>query len=203
MRPDIDACPAAAISSFTVGLRESSATLTRLRNGSEQPVERLDLGVGEDRRPAGIDADGEVVGHQPVDVAGQRRRAVAVDDRLVVGDEHHELDAEVLQPHPVLQRAEVVAEVQRAGRPVPGQNTTGFGMGHVVLLGVCGCPGERVSWIRCDRPLARAAGRHGWVSRAALEQPPPARVCAAAHVPSVDRAATLRVCVRGGVPSRR
>ena len=78
----------------------------------------------------------------------------------------------------------------------------GLGLGHAVLLGVCGCPGERVSWIGCDRPLARAARRHGWMSRAALVQPPPARVCAAAHAPSVRRAATLHVCVRGG-PSRR
>ena len=168
----------------------------------EQPVERLDLGVGEDRRPVGVDADGEVVGHERVDVLGQRRRAVAVDDGLEIGDEDHEVRAVVLQPHAVLQRAEVVAQVQRAGRAVAGQDATGFGMGHAVLLGVCGCPGERVSSIRCDRPLARAAGRHGCVSRAALEQPPPARVCAAAHAPSVDRGATLRVCVRGG-PSRR
>ena len=202
MRPGIDASPAAASSSLTVGLRESSATLTRLQERQEQLVERLDLGVGEDRRPVGVDADGEVVGQQPVDVLGQRRRAVAVDDGLEIGDEDHQVGAGVLQPDAVLQGAEVVAQVQRAGRPVAGQDTMGLGLGHAVLLGVCGCPGERVSWMGCDGPLAGAARRHGWMSRAALVQPPPARVCAAAHAPSVGRAATLHVCVRGG-PSRR
>ena len=86
--------------------------------------------------------------------------------------------AVVLQPHAVLQRAEVVAQVQRAVRAVAGQDATGFGMGEmVVLFGSAGARRARVA-IRYQRPLARAAGRHGCVSRAALEQPPPARACA-------------------------
>jgi len=40
--------------------------------------------------------DCEIVGQQCVDLTGQRRRAVAVGDRLIIGDHDHHLDAEVL-----------------------------------------------------------------------------------------------------------
>ena len=47
---------------------------------------------------------------------------VAVGDHLVVGDDHEELVTLALQPDAVGQRAEVVAEVQGAGRPVAGED---------------------------------------------------------------------------------
>jgi hypothetical protein len=50
------------------------------------------------------------------------RRRVAVGDGLVVGDQDEQLDAEPLQADAVLERAEVVADVERAGRPVAGQD---------------------------------------------------------------------------------
>jgi hypothetical protein len=52
---------------------------------------------------------------------GQRDR-VAVGQHLVVGDQHEDLRAQVLQPDPVPQRAEVVPQMQLPGRPVAGQD---------------------------------------------------------------------------------
>jgi hypothetical protein len=46
--------------------------------------------------------------------------AVAVRDDLVVGDDEEDLDARSLQAHAVDERAEIVAQVQRAGRTVAG-----------------------------------------------------------------------------------
>ena len=88
----------------------------------QQLVELGNLGVREDRRPLGIDADRQVVGHQLLDVGGQRRGAVAVDDRLIVGDEHDRVHANFLEAHPIEQRPEVVAEVQRARRSIARQD---------------------------------------------------------------------------------
>lgn len=118
----MDVSPAAAISSLTVGLRESSATLTRLKNGNIRWLSASTWECAKIVARPGSTPDSQVVGHQRLDIAGQRRWAVAVDDRLVVGDQHDQVDAEVLQPHAILQRAEVMAQVQRAGRPIARQD---------------------------------------------------------------------------------
>ena len=69
----------------------------------------------------GVDAHGQVVGDELLDVPRQRCRAVAVGDRLVVGDEHHQIHALVLEADAVAQRAEEMPEMQLAGRAVTGQ----------------------------------------------------------------------------------
>ena len=66
--------PAAAISSLTVGLRASSATLTRLRNGSSSWLSASTWLWAKIVARVGVDADGEVVGDQALDVVGQAAR---------------------------------------------------------------------------------------------------------------------------------
>jgi hypothetical protein len=85
-------------------------------------VQLGDLAVGEDDGAVGIDSRRQVIGDQPLDVTGEVIRRVAVGDRLVVGDEHEQLDPEPLETDPVFERAEVMADVQRAGRTVAGQD---------------------------------------------------------------------------------
>ena len=59
---------------------------------------------------------------------------VTVGQHLVVRDQHEDLRAEIGQPDPVEQGAEVVAEVQQPGRPVPGQDPEHPGVGVDLLL---------------------------------------------------------------------
>ena len=72
--------------------------------------------LDEDRRLFRVDAGGEPVDHHVVDIAFDDLAVFVMrGQRVPVGDE---VEAVVfgLQPHPVLQRAVVVTEVQRAGR---------------------------------------------------------------------------------------
>jgi hypothetical protein len=62
----------------------------------EELVERLDLGVRENGCALGVDAHREVVGDKRVHVLRQGLRTVAIRDRLVVRDQHEQLDAELL-----------------------------------------------------------------------------------------------------------
>ena len=82
------------------------------------------------------------VAHVAGDVAGD----LAVGDHLVVGDQLPDLGAAVLEAEAVADRAEVVADVQRAGRTVPGQHAQrGRVLRHLLLDGVaaslCGAEG--------------------------------------------------------------
>ena len=79
--------------------------------------------MGEDDRPPGIDAGGQVVGHHVVDVVLQITDAVAIVDHLVVGNDQEGLDPGVLQPHPVLERPEVMPDVEATGGTIPGQQS--------------------------------------------------------------------------------
>ncbi|WP_279579451.1 hypothetical protein [Fodinicola feengrottensis] len=91
------ACREWAISSLTVGLRLSSATETRLRNGSSSWLRAGRYGaVREDRAACRVDADGEVVQRQILDVLGQVVGDVAIGEHLVVGDQDEQVHAEVL-----------------------------------------------------------------------------------------------------------
>ena len=143
IRPLTEDCREWAISSLTVGLRLSSATETRLRNGSSS---WLSAGIAlcvKIVAPGRVDADGQVVQHQLLDVPGQVVGDVPVGQDLVVGDEHEHLHAEVLQADPVVEGAEVVAQMQTAGRTVPGQHA-------------------EPSWLLADQSLQhRAAGPRG------------------------------------------
>jgi hypothetical protein len=97
--------------------------------GQQQLVEGGDRAVGEDRAAVRVDADGEIVQHQPFDVFAEPVGDVAVGQHLVVSDHHHQLGALLLQPDPVLQGAEVVADVQRPGGSVAGEDAGGRGGG--------------------------------------------------------------------------
>ena len=88
----------------------------------QELVERLDRVWAKIVARAGVDPRGEVVGDLARDVVGQAACGRPVGERLVVGDQHEQLDARVLQPDAVLERAEVVADVQRAGRAVAGED---------------------------------------------------------------------------------
>ena len=56
-------------------------------------------------------------------VAGDALDRVAIGEHLIVGDDHERFDAEVLQIDAVLERAEIVPDVQRSGGPVAGENS--------------------------------------------------------------------------------
>jgi hypothetical protein len=72
--------------------------------------------LDEDGRVVGVDAGGEPVDHHVVDVLLDDAALFVVRrQRVPVGDEVEALELG-LQPDPVLERAVVVAEVQRAGR---------------------------------------------------------------------------------------
>ena len=92
-------------------------------------IERLDLAVRKDRRPAGVDADGEVVSDQAEDVRPDPLRRVAISDRLIVGDEHQNVDAAVLHPHAVQERPEQVPDMQRPGWAIPAEHAKALGRG--------------------------------------------------------------------------
>jgi hypothetical protein len=78
--------------------------------------------VREDRAAPRVYADREVVRDLAEHDGRQRFRGVPVGEHLVVRDEHHDLDAEILQPDPVEQGAEQVADVQRSGGAVAGEH---------------------------------------------------------------------------------
>src|SRR5258706_44477 len=85
----------------------------------------------------------------------------AVRQHLVVSDEHDQLTSGPLEPDPVRERAEVMTEVQRPGRPVPGGDPEprrvggdqGFELSALALLGE---QGLRSAWIGL-----RAGGEEG------------------------------------------
>ncbi len=76
----------------------------------------------KDRRSCRVEADRQVVGYERVHPLTNRADAVAVGDHLVVGDHHERFHASALQGDAIGQRAEVVPEMQVAGRPIAGEN---------------------------------------------------------------------------------
>ncbi len=99
-----------------LGLRdqrqERQHELVFRRNGGM----RVDHGLF--RVDAGRHVVEDEVEHVVLDVLG----GVAVGDHLVIGDDDIGVHALVLHFHAAAQRAEVVAHVQTAGRPVAGQH---------------------------------------------------------------------------------
>ena len=72
---------------------------------------------------SGIEADREVVERDLEDVGLELFRMLeVVGQRLHVGDEHVGV-VFVLQPHAIGERADIVSEMQRAGRAVAGENS--------------------------------------------------------------------------------
>lgn len=123
---------AATAAGRRLGLDRWVATQLGVRDQAEerkqQLVERRHGAVREDRRAGRIDPGGEVVQDKPVDGIGEVADAVAVGDHLVVGDHEEDLDAGPLEAHPVGECAEVVAQMQRAGGPVAGQDAEALGV---------------------------------------------------------------------------
>ena len=78
--------------------------------------------MGEDGRSCRVEADRQVVGNERVHPITNRADAVAVGDHLIVGDHHERFHASELQSDAVGQRAEVVPEMQVAGRSIAGEN---------------------------------------------------------------------------------
>ena len=79
-------------------------------------------GMREDHGLFRVDAGGHVVEHQIEHVLLDVLGGVAVGDHLIVGDDDVGLHAAVLHGHALADRAEVVAEVQAAGRTVAGEH---------------------------------------------------------------------------------
>ena len=85
---------------------------------------------GRGRRPGSPAAASRTL---PRDVTGH----VAVGDHLVVGDHQADLHSGGLQPYPVGERSDVVAQMQRAGGTIAGQYPQGGRIGrHLLLDGV-------------------------------------------------------------------
>ena len=100
------------------------------QEGEHELVASGDGRVRVNGRLGGVDAAGQVVHDHVVHVVLDVGRGVAVGDDLVVGDEHHRVDAHVLQAHALADGAEVVAQVQTACGTVARE--------HAVVLGVQG-----------------------------------------------------------------
>ncbi|MEH3078766.1 MAG: hypothetical protein PGN11_19240, partial [Quadrisphaera sp.] len=81
----------ASDSALTVGVAAQLGVGDQAEERQQQLVERRDRAVREHRRPRGVDAGGQVVGHQLEHRGGQRADAVAVGDDLVVGHHQHHL----------------------------------------------------------------------------------------------------------------
>jgi hypothetical protein len=120
------AAQAAAVAGRRLGLDGGVALqlgdADQAQERQQELVERRNRAMGEDRRRGGVDSRGKVIQHQPSNRLGQLAHAVAVRDDLVVGDHEKHLDARSLQANAVDERAEVMAQVQRAGGPVAGQD---------------------------------------------------------------------------------
>jgi hypothetical protein len=78
--------------------------------------------VDEDRRARGVDARCEIVDHEPADVVADLPDGITVGDDLVVRDHDEDLGSLVLEANPVAEAADVVADVERAGRSVAGEH---------------------------------------------------------------------------------
>ena len=78
--------------------------------------------MGKDHGLVRVDAGGHVVEHQVEHIVLDVLGGVAVGDHLVVGDDDVRVHATVLHGHALADGAEVVAEVQTAGRTVAGEH---------------------------------------------------------------------------------
>ena len=109
-----------------LGLHGGVAVQLGLGDEGEERQQQLVLGrhggVGEHHGLGRVDAGGHVVEHEVQHVVLDVLSGVAVGDDLVVGDDDVGVHAAVLHGHALLDGAEVVAEVQAAGRAVTGEH---------------------------------------------------------------------------------
>ncbi len=73
-----------------------------------------------------IDADREIIEDDLAQVLGDFVDGVVIREHLVVGDDHEQLDAEILELDPVSKGAEVVTNVQRPRRPIAREHAVTF-----------------------------------------------------------------------------
>ena len=102
------------ICSLSVGIRSSRALLTSIENSRCSSACSLHLGLDEDARcfSGSSPAASQSIDHL-VDVGLEPRRVlVAGRQHVPVGDHVEVLPPVVLEPHPVLERADVVAEME-------------------------------------------------------------------------------------------
>ena len=71
---------------------------------------------------AGLDSGSQVVDDQLLGVLGNLGEGLVVGENLVVCNEDAGGHSQILKPHPVLERAEVVAYVEPSGRTVAGED---------------------------------------------------------------------------------
>jgi hypothetical protein len=100
------------------------------------------LALVEDDAALGVDAGGDVGGRDLARLRLQGGRVLPDRDRMQIDDAEHAVIA-VLQPHPVADRAEIVAEMHVLGRLDAGEDS---------LHG----PGWRRRWEARDLPVLRA-----------------------------------------------
>ncbi len=88
----------------------------------------------EDHRILGADAARQVVDHHVQDVVMDVSGGVAIGDHLIVGDDDVGPHALVLEAHALLQRAEVMPQMQAPGRAVSGEHDEARGVLRELLL---------------------------------------------------------------------
>ena len=112
--------------SLHFGLHGRVAVQLGLRDQGQERQHELVLGrnggMGKDHGLVRVDAGGHVVEHQVEHIVLDVLGGVAVGDHLVVGDDDVRVHATVLHGHALADGAEVVAEVQTAGRTIAGEH---------------------------------------------------------------------------------
>ncbi len=85
---------------------------------------------------------------------------VAVGEDLVVRDEHHHLHPQLLQPHAIVNGAEVVPEMQPPRRTVPGQHAEppGVRADRFLQYGTAALGRGHAERIRGNRGIGRDGG---------------------------------------------
>ena len=102
----------------------------------------LDARLPEDRRELGLEPGGEPVGHHVERVLPQPRDVLVAGRQHVPVGDHVERLVIALQAHPVLERADVVAEMHPTGRPHAGEDPVSL---HGASCGTAGGSAQRSS----------------------------------------------------------
>ena len=147
------------------------AGLAEAGQALEHPAElgvRGHLALDEDRGPGRVDPHRDQLGRGPQGPLAEQLRVLLEGDRVQVGDEEERLVV-LLEVHPLPERAEVVAEVERVGgRLDAGEHAWSRGLGARRRCGHLGRGGGghaahsvRVRQVDRNRPqLGRAAVRY-------------------------------------------
>ena len=143
--------------SLHLGLHGRVAVQLGLGDQGQERQQQLVLGrhggVGEHHGLVRVNAGGHVVEHQVQHVVLNVLGGVAVGDHLIVGDDDVRVHAALLHGDALANRAEVVAQVQAAGRPVAGQHgearRLGLKLGKRFVRTLLRCEEARAHLIAC------------------------------------------------------